>query len=88
MAKPQSLRILCFGASLVRGHTENGTKATPYATWMKKKLEGHGSKEVQADVDGVSGDMVTRGGYKSRMEGKCMYQSLRTSLILIRYLAT
>jgi len=65
------LRILTFGASLIRGHTDGGLRATPFAPWMQKRLlEKWPDKEendVRFTVNGVSGSMATL-WYKRRME--------------------
>jgi hypothetical protein len=63
-----SLKILCFGASLVRGHTANGTKATPFAIWMKENLlKTWPDGEIVCKVDGMSGALVSR-DFEGRME--------------------
>jgi hypothetical protein len=67
MAPP--LRILCFGASLVEGHTARGTRFTPYSARLREIL-----KEINADVevetDGKSGDLLTS-GFEERMAARC-----------------
>ncbi|KAI0172114.1 SGNH hydrolase [Hypoxylon sp. FL1284] len=64
------LRILCFGDSLTHGYPSE----RPYAVKLQDKLEhafrGHLFSRVEYDVDGVPGDMVTRGSYVSRMRAK------------------
>ncbi|OTB05572.1 hypothetical protein M426DRAFT_137495 [Hypoxylon sp. CI-4A] len=63
----RSLRILCFGNSLTAGFPAG----QPYADKLKEKLEdaflGHGYAEIDYEVDGVPGDLVTRGSFISRM---------------------
>lgn len=72
MARSSPVRILCFGASLVEGHTDSGMRYTPYSTWLLKALQEHyPGREFDMVTDGVSGDMVT-GGYKGRMRRRCM----------------
>ncbi|XDG10324.1 hypothetical protein ABKA04_009939 [Annulohypoxylon sp. FPYF3050] len=70
MAK-KTLRLLCFGNSLTAGFPAG----QPYAERLKEKLEdallGHGYREIIYEVDGVPGDLVTRGSYLSRMEDAC-----------------
>jgi lysophospholipase L1-like esterase len=57
-------RILCFGASLTEGHPVGH----PYAEALKAKLSvAFPSLDVQCDVDGVAGDLVTRGTFLERM---------------------
>jgi len=70
---PANLCILNFGASLVRGHTDYGLRATPYATWMKERLEARWpGTELDVVVDGVSGDMVTgTPGFRGRIGRLC-----------------
>jgi hypothetical protein len=64
----KELRILCFGASLVEGFTQSGMKYTPYSTSMVRKLkEEFPAAELQADVDGKSGQMVVL-HFKNRMK--------------------
>ncbi|KAI1214193.1 SGNH hydrolase [Annulohypoxylon truncatum] len=64
----KTLRILCFGNSLTSGFPAG----KPYAERLKEKLEdaflGHGYGEILYEVDGVPGDLVTRGSYLGRME--------------------
>ncbi|KAI1417128.1 SGNH hydrolase [Hypoxylon sp. FL1857] len=64
----RTLRILCFGDSLTAGFPAG----QPYAEKLKEKLEdaflGHGYGEIEYEVDGVPGDLVTRGSFIERME--------------------
>jgi len=51
-------------------------RATPFSLWMKKKLETASKRDVQVEVDGVSGAMVTsntKDGYRSRMGEQCEF---------------
>lgn len=61
--------ILCFGNSLTAGYPAG----QPYAIRLKDKLEdafrGHLFSEVEYEVDGLPGDLVTRGQYIERMRG-------------------
>lgn len=58
------LRILCFGNSLTSGFPADH----PYAVKMKEKLEAaFPSLDVQCEVNGVPGDLVTRGTFKQRL---------------------
>jgi lysophospholipase L1-like esterase len=67
----KDLRILCFGASLVEGYTQRGSRYTPYATPMRRKLEKQFPDiELHVMVDGMSGDKVTE-GFKVRMKDAC-----------------
>lgn len=63
--------ILCFGNSLTAGYPAG----QPYAIRLKDKLEdafrGHLFSEVEYEVDGLPGDLVTRGQYIERMRGDC-----------------
>ncbi|KAI8963279.1 SGNH hydrolase [Daldinia sp. FL1419] len=64
----RTLRILCFGDSLTSGFPVG----KPYAEKLTEKLEeallGHGYGEIQYVVEGVPGDLVTRGTYLDRMK--------------------
>ncbi|KAI1383056.1 SGNH hydrolase [Hypoxylon trugodes] len=64
---PPSLRILCFGDSLTAGYPAS----QPYAEKLKEKLEDallvHSYSEIEYEVEGVPGDLVTRGSYLQRM---------------------
>ncbi|KAF3060041.1 putative gdsl-like lipase acylhydrolase protein [Daldinia childiae] len=63
----RTLRILCFGNSLTSGFPVG----KPYAEKLTEKLEeallGHGYGEIQYEVEGVPGDLVTRGSFLDRM---------------------
>lgn len=64
----KELRILCFGASLVEGFTQGGSRYTPYSVSMCKALaQKLPQVQLKADVHGQSGAMVTN-GYQRRME--------------------
>lgn len=75
-----TFKILCFGASLVKGHTDGGMRNTPYSWEMKKVLEetwGIGKLEnvrrVSVQTSGVSGELARDMG--ERMERVCGYIS-------------
>lgn len=65
------LSILCFGDSLTAGYPAG----QPYAAKLKEKLEDafrdHLFSCVEYEVDGVPGDLVTRGSYIDRMRANC-----------------
>ncbi|KAI2606552.1 SGNH hydrolase [Hypoxylon sp. NC1633] len=65
---PRTLRILCFGDSLTAGFPAG----RPYAERLREKLDqafrGHGYSAVECEVDGVPGDLVTKGSYAERMQ--------------------
>lgn len=74
MSSPQPpLRILCFGASLVKGYTASGTQHYPYSTWLSQVLgQRYPGREIDVETDGVSGDMVTQ-TYERRMRAQCKF---------------
>jgi hypothetical protein len=73
------LRILCFGASLVQGHTAYGTKYTPYSIWLSQILKDrYPQRSIEVVTDGKSGEMVTGEGYRGRMSTQCEYLLIRT----------
>ncbi len=69
------LRILCFGNSLTAGFPAG----QPYAIKLKEKLEkafrGPDFAGVEYDVEGVPGDLVTRGSFIDRMQNACEFIS-------------
>ncbi|KAI1776567.1 SGNH hydrolase [Hypoxylon cercidicola] len=76
------LRILCFGNSLTAGYPAG----QPYAVKLKEKLEeafrGHLFSEIQYDVDGVPGDLVTRGSFTDRMRANWKRQAYDWTIVL------
>jgi len=67
MPKP-TIRILCFGASLVEGFTQGGLRYTPYSTTMAQILQEElPGLEVVVDVDGKSAQTVVL-HYGGRLE--------------------
>ena len=84
MANPSKppLRILCFGDSLTEGYNNYGLSMDPYSSTMKEFLEGRigDGYEIEVETDGVSGELVTGGGFEGRMRSWC---ELFLSLIII-----
>ena len=78
MSGSQSIRILCFGDSLTEGYSNYGTQFTPYSDEMKRKLR-HLDEPLITDVvtEGQSGDRVTSGNFKWRMEQRRAYFEVR-----------
>ncbi|ORY62485.1 SGNH hydrolase-type esterase domain-containing protein [Pseudomassariella vexata] len=57
-------RILCFGNSLTSGHPVDH----PYALMLKTRLEkAFPTLDVQCTINGVPGDLVTRGTFMDRL---------------------
>lgn len=83
MSSPQPpLRILCFGASLVKGYTASGTQHYPYSTWLSQVLgQRYPGREIDVETDGVSGDMVTQ-TYERRMRAQCKFCYYVSGLLL------
>lgn len=69
---PKSMRILCLGASLVAGYSSGGRIEHPFsqnlATMLRATMPG---TEIGIAVDGVPGDLVTRGTFLKRMRKQC-----------------
>ncbi|KAI1073524.1 SGNH hydrolase [Whalleya microplaca] len=64
MAK-KPLRILCFGDSLTAGYPAGN----PYAERLRERLAAaFPGYEIECEVDGVPGDLVTRGSFVERMQ--------------------
>jgi lysophospholipase L1-like esterase len=62
--KKTPFRILCLGDSLTDGYPH----AHPYAGKLTERLEAaFPSYDVQVTVDGVSGELATRGEFARRM---------------------
>ncbi|KAI1761532.1 SGNH hydrolase [Hypoxylon sp. FL1150] len=74
--------ILCFGNSLTAGYPAG----QPYAVRLKEKLEeafrGHLFSEVDYEVDGLPGDLVTRGKYLNRMRSDWKKESYDWTVVL------
>lgn len=68
-ASKDTIRILCFGDSLTAGYHSWGMEYYPYSTRLEKRLnEEFPAKDYEITVDGVPGDLVTIGSFKSRLE--------------------
>jgi hypothetical protein len=67
---PESLRILCLGDSLTEGYTMSGVSFAPYSETLEKRLKESG-RHVTVVTDGISGDLVTMGSFRRRMERRC-----------------
>lgn len=89
MSSPQPpLRILCFGASLVKGYTASGTQHFPYSTWLSQMLsQRYPGREIDVETDGVSGDMVTQ-TYERRMKVQCKFCYYVSGLLLLLLLSS
>ncbi|KAI0125545.1 SGNH hydrolase-type esterase domain-containing protein [Xylariales sp. AK1849] len=65
MAKKTPLRVLCLGDSLTAG----SPSAHPYGGKLMERLSAaFPSHDVDIEVDGVPGDMVTKGTFVQRMK--------------------
>jgi lysophospholipase L1-like esterase len=77
MANPYKppLRILCFGDSLTEGYNNYGLSMDPYSSTMKELLEARigDEYEIEVETDGVSGELVTGGGFEGRMRSWCEF---------------
>jgi lysophospholipase L1-like esterase len=77
MANPSKppLRILCFGDSLTEGYNNYGLSMDPYSSTMKELLEARigDQYEIEVETDGVSGELVTGGGFEGRMRSWCEF---------------
>lgn len=76
--KPPPLRILCFGDSLTAGYSKFGLIHAPYSKVLKAELEikfwaGEKKRKVDVTTDGQSGDLVTVGVFRGRMNAKCAF---------------
>jgi hypothetical protein len=70
----ETIKIVCFGASMVEGYSSYGTVFTPYGNYMKKRLDSAlSSTKVTVDIQGQSGDQVDEsyGGYIDRLNDIC-----------------
>jgi hypothetical protein len=71
------LRILCFGDSLTAGYSKFGLIMAPYSRVLKTELDvklwaWKGRRKVDVATDGQSGDLVTVGVFRERMDAKCL----------------
>lgn len=65
---PTPIRILCFGASITAGWSQQGTRYYPYATALEAYLkEALPNESFSIQVDGLPGDTVIQGQYKKRL---------------------
>lgn len=76
MSEPtKSMRILCLGASLVAGFSSGGCVEHPFSHNLAKRLRETttwlADTEIDTVVDGVPGDLVTRGTFLKRMQTQC-----------------
>jgi lysophospholipase L1-like esterase len=81
--KAKPLRILCFGDSLTEGYSCFGTVMTPYSETLlteltNKILAGDINRKLEIVTDGMSGDLVTVGGFRDRMTKNCALCSFQT----------
>ncbi|KAG6363901.1 hypothetical protein INS49_009004 [Diaporthe citri] len=66
---PKKIRILFLGASLVAGYSSMGAVYHPFSQNVVKMLSTiMPDTEIESVVDGVPGDLVTRGKFRERME--------------------
>lgn len=69
---PQKIRILFLGASLVAGYSSLGAVYHPFSQNVVKMLSMvMPGTEIETVVDGVPGDLVTRGTFLKRMQKHC-----------------
>lgn len=71
---PKKIRILFLGASLVAGYSSMGAVYHPFSQNVVKMLGTiMPDTEIETVVDGVPGDLVTRGKFRDRMQKQCRY---------------
>lgn len=69
---PRKLRILFLGASLVAGYSSSGTVFHPFSRHVVKMLGmTMPGTEIDTVVDGLPGDLVSRGKFLERMKKHC-----------------
>jgi hypothetical protein len=78
ISEPPPLRILCFGDSLTAGYSKFGLIHAPYSKVLKTELEikfwaREKKRKVDVAMDGQSGDLVTVGIFRQRMDVKCVF---------------
>lgn len=77
---PKKIRILFLGASLVAGYSSVGAVYHPFSQNVVKMLGTiMPDTEIETVVDGVPGDLVTRGKFRERMQKQCRYTRGRWS---------
>lgn len=71
---PKKIRILFLGASLVAGYSSMGAVYHPFSQDVVKMLGTiMPDTQIETVVDGVPGDLVTRGTFRERMQKHCRY---------------
>ena len=69
---PTKLRILFLGASLVAGYSSLGAVYQPFAHNVVKMLNmAMPGTYIESVVDGLPGDLVSRGKFLERMQKHC-----------------
>lgn len=69
---PQKIRILILGASLVAGYSSLGAVYHPFSQNVVKMLRTvMPGTDVEAVVDGLPGDLVTKGTFLERIQKHC-----------------
>lgn len=69
---PKKIRILFLGASLVAGYSSMGAVYHPFSQDVVKMLGTiMPDTQIETVVDGVPGDLVTRGTFRERMQKHC-----------------
>lgn len=70
----KKIRVLFLGASLVAGYSSMGAVYHPFSHNVVKMLGTIlPDTEIETVVDGVPGDLVTRGKFLERMQRHCRY---------------
>lgn len=70
----KKIRILFLGASLVAGYSSMGAVYHPFSQHVVKMLGTIlPDTKIETVVDGVPGDMVTRGKFLERMQKHCKW---------------
>lgn len=68
----KKIRILFLGASLVAGYSSMGAVYHPFSENVVKMLSAMmPNTEIDTVVDGLPGDLVTRGKFRERMQRHC-----------------
>lgn len=71
---PKKLRILFLGASLVAGYSCLGAVYHPFSLNVVKMLRMvMPGTDIETVVDGVPGDLVSRGKFLERMQKHCKW---------------
>ncbi|KAL9099460.1 MAG: hypothetical protein Q9163_005038 [Psora crenata] len=70
---PPTLRVLSFGASITAGFYRFGLAHHPYSIRLQERLQSIlPSRNVEIDIDALSGDTVIQGTYFSRLGSRCL----------------